>query len=663
MRINNNYNPKTYTNTSLGVIDQKTEIKGPSGTPTLNKDQDVTDNVNTLNLWQDYYFALSGMRENAERFERYKNGDQWGDVIKNQDGKLVKEEDHIRAQGKIPLKNNRIAPLIDTVKGAYLQNPSDSIILSYTREKQKESEVLQNVLQSVRDFNLADLIEADLLEQFLTQKVIVGKTGYKYHFERSRFEGYMKSIPFSNMFFNTDITDPRVEPDLTVIGEIVDTTLDRLISEFAVNRADEEIIREWYSNQMLQDVIENRLETDHAYEKSFWEIPPNNKVRIYIGWELKAGWRIITTDPTDLHNPIEEYDYSKELEDRIVAINEERIQMAIDAGHNETDAPVIRYRVKREQFWTYKYITPSGHTLAEGETPYSHGSHPYSLMISRRGFVENIIDQQRYINRLIILIDFMLGAGAKGVLMIPEDMKPDGMSEKEFADEYVKFNGVIFYKPSKKNPNAKPQQIYSQSTNIGAFELLNMQLSLMQEISGVSKAAQGQNADAGTPASRYAMEAQNSATNMVGVIHQFRSFKKSMDSKLLKTCIQNYEEERILGVSGNSAIDESMVYKPGLIDDLDFDVKVTEGTSTPVFRQLLDEQLMILLDKGVIDGKMYLKNTSLPFADKLLEQIENATANGDSLSKSPEALNEIQAMAQENSDPRANELIQQMLSA
>ena len=43
---------------------------------------------------------------------------------------------------------------------------------------------------------------------------------------------------------------------------------------------------------------------------------------------------------------------------------------------------------------------------------------------------QNIIDQQRYINRLITLIDFIMGASAKGVLVFPENAIPKGMNKQ-----------------------------------------------------------------------------------------------------------------------------------------------------------------------------------------------------------------------------------------
>ena len=121
------------------------------------------------------------------------------------------------------------------------------------------------------------------------------------------------------------------------------------------------------------------------------------------------------------------------------------------------------------------------------------------------GLVEELIDQQRMINRSMILMDFIISASAKGILLVPEDVIPADMNINDFADEWTKFNGVIKYKPNKSSQI--PQQVSANSVNIGVGEMLNMQMQLISQIAGVNPAMQGQEAKSGTPASLYAESA------------------------------------------------------------------------------------------------------------------------------------------------------------
>ena len=164
----------------------------------------------------------------------------------------------------------------------------------------------------------------------------------------------------------------------------------------------------------------------------------------------------------------------------IEAINRMRLEEAAQKGIAPEKVALIETEWFIDRYWYYRFFTPFGHTLDEGETPYWHGEHPYVFKLyplmdgEIHSFVEDIIDQQRYINRLITLIDFIMGASAKGVLLFPEDQIPDGMSIEDVAEQWTRYNGIILFKP--KPGGVLPQPISTNATTVGADELLNVQL-------------------------------------------------------------------------------------------------------------------------------------------------------------------------------------------
>ena len=130
-----------------------------------------------------------------------------------------------------------------------------------------------------------------------------------------------------------------------------------------------------------------------------------------------------------------------------------------------------------------------------------------------KAVLSDVIDIQRYINRLLTLLDFIIGASAKGLLMVPQECIPDDMDIRDFAREYVKTNGVILIK--KGAYDKLPKQISMNGTNIGAWEMFAQEMNIMQQISGLNGAVQGQVPRANTPSSLYAQQAQNSMMNFV----------------------------------------------------------------------------------------------------------------------------------------------------
>ena len=178
------------------------------------------------------------------------------------------------------------------------------------------------------------------------------------------------------------------------------------------------------------------------------------------------------------------------------------------SGQPEETAQLIETEWSIMQTWRYRFFSPLGDLLDEGETPYWHGEHPYVFKLyplidgEVHAFVEDVIDQQRYINRLITMIDFIMGSSAKGVLLFPEDQIPDGMTIEDIADEWTKYNGIILFRPRPGSP--MPQQIAVNATQVGAYEMLSLQMRLFEDISGVHGAIQSKAAQSGTPASLYA---------------------------------------------------------------------------------------------------------------------------------------------------------------
>ena len=72
-------------------------------------------------IWEamQHYSNSQRFREDRERNKKYTYGRQWDDVIIDENGQKMKEEDYIKAQGNVPLKNNLIRRLVRNVIGVY----------------------------------------------------------------------------------------------------------------------------------------------------------------------------------------------------------------------------------------------------------------------------------------------------------------------------------------------------------------------------------------------------------------------------------------------------------------------------------------------------------------------------------------------------------------
>jgi hypothetical protein len=254
-----------------------------------------------------------------------------------------------------------------------------------------------------------------------------------------------------------------------------------------------------------------------------------------------------------------------------------------------------------------------------------------------------------------------MGSSAKGVLLVPDNVIHEDMDLEAIAHEWSKFNGVI---KIKLKPGAQlPKQVSANTTNVGAHELLAIQMKLIENIIGVSGAIQGQQAKSGTPSSLYAQEAQNSTINSKDLFEAFSAFKVNVDYKITKNIIQYYNDKR--PVLSSKTGENITMFDPELVKSLEYELVVAEGNNSPVYRQLLEDTLWKMLEAQMIDLTLYLENSSLPYAEKLLQSIKRRQTEGGQGAPDNElmaALQEATNGANQNADPRAMQLLERMAS-
>lgn len=188
-------------------------------------------------------------------------------------------------------------------------------------------------------------------------------------------------------------------------------------------------------------------------------------------------------------------------------------------------APKESFRI--EEVWRYYFLTDNGTVLLEGESPYLHKGHPYVIKCypyldgEINSFVNDMIDQQRYTNRLITLYDWVIRASAKGVLLLPSGaVSPENI--QNVAAQWGRFNGVIVYNADPANP--EPKQISGNMSNLGISELLEIQLKMMEDVSGVNGILQGNTSGGNVSSELYNSQTTNALYSLQDLLQTYRSF-------------------------------------------------------------------------------------------------------------------------------------------
>lgn len=600
---------------------------------------------------QMYWNNMYRFREDRERNKRYNYGDQWKDNIKV-DGKTMSEEEYIKSQGNVPLKNNLIRRLVNTVLGVYRQQAKEPICTARDRDEQKLGETMSTILQCNMQLNRMQDVYSRTMEEFLISGLIVHRKWFGWR--NDKLDCWTDYVQPNNFFIDSNMRDFRGW-DCSFIGEVHDISFETLCQKYAEGPEDCQRFRQIYSwshDKRSYNTYMQQFGYSLNKNLDFFVCSDASRCRVIEVWrkESKPRYRCHDYNNGDVYK-IDVEDYKAMVED----VNADRIRRGAAMGMSMEEIPLIKAKWFMDDYWYYYFLTPFGDILKEGETPYEHKSHPYVFKAypyidgEIHSFVNDVIDQQRYTNRLITLYDWIMRASAKGVLLFPEECLPKGMDINDIADEWSRFNGVIAIKT--KNAAQLPQQIANNSTNIGITELLNLQLKFFEEISGVNGALQGKPGWSGMSASLYSQQTQNATTSLLDLLESFSQFVIDAAYKDVKNMQQYYDTKRVFNIAGKSGA--QIEYDPKKIRDIEFDLSIIESTSTPAYRMMANDFLMEIWRSQQISLQQLLEHGDFPFADELLQSLKSQQEQLEN-GQTPEGVSpEIMQQAQQGANMEA----------
>lgn len=657
------------TNRLRALASKKTKKSSKSVSSQIRSSQEDRDaNMRLLYACENDWRQLQPKREEHARFIRYMNGHQWDDYVQDPEGDgMIKESELISRSGLTPLKNNVMQEFVRNILGQMLTNKSQTVVQARRDEDSELGEMLTNTIQANLDQNKSSVLDVNHAITLCSAGISVGKITYTKWAERNDTDAFIQYVNFNRVAWNQDVEDPRMF-DLRRISELHSYTLDELISNFAATEEDEVTLRDLFKKSKVGEEY-NQKAKDALEALDFWtDSTEHNKCRVIEVWEKKGRWVLWVHDRASALPPKEytsnfefrEYEAKKE--------NERRLAQALEAGLSDEDVADSMLEMERyfEEYWVVKYLTAQGVCLLESETPYKHGSHPYVFATmplidgEAKSMLSDIIDLQRNINRERTMLDAILAGSIKNTLMVPESAV-EGMDRKQYVNELMKINGVIFYTPK---PGVEMPTILSRSSvNLGIWDLLNFDMSQAKEISGLTGALQGQTAKSGTPSSLYAQQAQNAMLNFVLLFDRLNDFYVSRDEKLLKVLIQYYNRPRHLALSGKhyaSTIREYIPEKAARIAN-DYSLVSAQAMDTPVFRQRIDDYLMQMVQLG-LPLDLFLEHTTLPFGKKLLAQLKTLQEQQQNQQQlDPKLVDEVSQQASQNANPAAVQMLQQAM--
>lgn len=580
------------------------------------------------------YCARSWMNKDSFRQERarvlrYLFGNQWGDIINVHGLGNITEEELIKLQGNVPLKNNVMISLWSTVYGIHAKQETEPVCYARHQDAKELSDNMSAALQT----NWQNTYMSELLDTAFAEYLISGAAFCYETFEERNglHDAYTDYINPYFMFWEGG-SDPA-HRDIHMIGILREYTREELYFCFAkpeYNLTIDKLNEIFHIGDTLPAApTHQQNEVNELDNVSFYRPSNPNNCRVIEVWREEVKPRYQCYDPLATSQVDKYFRVEKKDLKAVRDINLQRKALYDEQGvPNEKRAYITATEIV-DKYWQYYFLAPDGRILCEGECPYDYKDHPITVSLypyingEVHPFMGFFLDQQRYINRTVMMGDMALKSSSKGMTFLPLSMKPEGMTIEEYANQKTKFDSVFVYddtKPAAQRSDRKPEFYTHSAMNIGHTEMLQIQMNMIHEVSGVHDAVQGKTPTSGTSAARYAMESQNATTTIYPLIKKFNSFEERVAMKKCITMQQFYEEGRDITPRKS---DEQVFYRANAARDVKFNVSIKNSASSAAFLQLGNDMLDKLLEGGLIDARTYLKHYDAPGVDKILQDLDS----------------------------------------
>lgn len=424
---------------------------------------------------------MEPFRSDRTRCKRYVYGDQWCEKI-NVGGQWISEETFILQNGQVPLKNNILRRILRNVLGLYRAQYKVPLLAS--KDSPLKGEALRRENQSRRQWfqkNSMEEMAPRLFEEFLISGLVAAKV------EGDR----ILCVTPDNFFFHCEGYDLRGN-DVDLIGEVHRVRFPTLLEKFCTTADDYRRLSAIYNATGGGTGTCQILEVWHKEIEVFGIVHDEGSARLKV----------------------------KKMRD------------VIDCRKGRATASGGNVKAVASRRWRRLWFADNGLLLRDTEVrdshPYVFKAYPF-LDGEIHSYIGDLIDQQRYVNRLITLYDFVMKSSAKGVLLFPDDSIPAGMDLQDVAEEWSRFNGVIPYKARPGVPI--PTQVSGNAANIGITELLKIEMQLLEDISGVAPTLQGKLVANGTSGTLFAQQNEAAQTSLRDIIKSFDDFLMSLASR------------------------------------------------------------------------------------------------------------------------------------
>lgn len=301
--------------------------------------------------------------------------------------------------------------------------------------------------------------------------------------------------------------------------------------------------------------------------------------------------------------------------------------------YDRPDADQAKDRVMVYARWTRKegklnVVYSTGTTiLKEVENVYKHGRYPFIPFVAKKkrksvigiGEPRNIIANQKLLNKLLEMPTSSAMLTANPIALLS---RKSGIDKNKWVSKPGQVWETALEDPSKAVHWLQPPNFPGD-----VYKLADMMTSYIEKIGGVYDSMTGDTPKGVTAASAIQLLQEQGSIPIKGIARNLYASMREVYKQIIELVKEFYTETRYIRITGEDGGNEFVAFQAAQYADVDFDIKVSAGASTPMSRAYITQLADDLFNKQLLLGSEYVDMMDgLPNKERIVARLREIEA-------------------------------------
>lgn len=289
--------------------------------------------------------------------------------------------------------------------------------------------------------------------------------------------------------------------------------------------------------------------------------------------------------------------------------------------NNNTTRQALFYEYWYKEDGTINVIYAAGNrVLKHIRNVYKHGRYPFIPFVAKKnrksimGISEcrNLLSNQKLLNKLVEIPVTNSLLLANPIMLISAS---SGIDQNKVTNK----PGQIW---TVQDDGAGVRYLAPPVLGGEVFKMIDQMTQFMERIGGVYDANTGETPGGVTAASAIQLLQEQGSIPLKGIMRNLYATLKEVYEQMVELIKQFYTETRYLRIIGENGRFEFKEFNALQYKDIDFDIRVSAGASTPTSKAFIAQMAADLFQQGILRPSQYVDMLeNLPNKDKIVEEL------------------------------------------